>query len=331
MLDGNQSARPRRYIPKGVLSMEQLRSLSALLDYAKKITSEKGPKRIAVAKADDPGLFEAMEEARKAGIAKFVLTGEKGKIGAACAAAGAFISDYEVIETSPNEAEMAIKAVTEVSSGRADVYMKGQLHTANFLRGMLNKEVGLRNGKNTISHCFFHHIKGYDRIFFITDAAFNMYPDIAQKADIISNAVKLAHSFGVECPKVACLAAVEEVNPAMPATLDAAALTLMCARKQIKGCIVDGPLALDNAVSEESAKIKKIDSPVAGKADILLAPSIEVGNALFKGIVYFAENETAGIIVGAKAPIVLTSRADSPRTKLLSIAAAVVFADSLKK
>ena len=311
--------------------MEQLRSLKALLDYAKKITAEKGTKKIAVAKADDPGLFEAMEEARKAGIAKFVVTGEKAKIEAAAKAAGADLADYEVIECSSSEAEMAIKAVTEVSSGRADAYMKGQLHTANFLRGMLNKEVGLRRGKNTISHCFFHEIKGYDHLFFVTDAAFNMYPDVKQKADIISNAVQLAHSFGIECPKVACIAAVEEVNPDMPATLDAAALTAMNNRKQIKGCVVDGPFALDNAVSEKSAQIKGIVSPVAGKADILLAPNIEAGNALFKAIVYFSENETAGLIIGAAAPIILTSRADSPRTKLLSIAAAVVFADSLRK
>ena len=311
--------------------MEQLRSLNELLDYAKKITAEKGAKRIAVAKADDPGLFEALEEARKAGIATFVLTGERAKIEVAAKAAGADPANYEIMETSPSEAEMALKAVTEVSSGRADIYMKGQLHTANFLRGMLNKEVGLRRGKSTISHCFFHHIKGYDRIFFVTDAAFNMYPDIAQKADIIRNAAQLARSFGVETPKVACLAAIEEVNPDMPATLDAAALTAMGNRKQIKGCIVDGPFALDNAVSERSAKVKGIESPVAGKADILLAPNIEAGNALFKAIVYFAENETAGLIVGASAPVVLTSRADTPRTKLLSIAAAVVFADSLKK
>ena len=297
--------------------MEQLRSLSELLDYAKKITAEKGAKRIAVAKADDPSLFEALEDARKAGIATFVLTGERSRIEAAAKAAGADLADYEIIETSASEPEMALKAVTEVSSGRADIYMKGQLHTANFLRGMLNKEVGLRRGKNTISHCFFHHIKGYDHIFFVTDAAFNMYPDVAQKADIIRNAVQLAHSFGVETPKVACIAAIEEVNPDMPATLDAAALTAM--------------FALDNAVSERSAKIKGIESPVAGKADILLAPNIEAGNALFKAIVYFSENETAGLIVGAAAPVVLTSRADTPRTKLLSIAAAVVFSDSLKK
>lgn len=308
--------------------MEQIRSLSALLDYAKKLGAEKGPKRIAVAKADNSGLFEAMEEARKAGIATFVITGELAEIEAAAAEAGADLADYEVIDCGSNELSMALKAVEQVSSGKADIYMKGQLHTANFLRGMLNKEVGLRNGKHTISHCFFHHIKGYDRVFFVTDGAFNMYPDIAQKADILKNTVSLAHAFGVECPKVACIAAIEEVNPAMPATLDAAALTAMNNRKQIKGCIVDGPFALDNAVSEESAKIKNIESPVAGKADILMMPNIETGNVLVKSIAYFAENETAGLIIGAKAPIILTSRADSPRAKLLSVAAAVVLADS---
>ena len=311
--------------------MEQIRNLTALLDYAKKIAAEKGPTRIAVAKADNAGLFEAMEDARRAGIAKFVVTGEKAKVSAAAAAAGAHLSDYDVIETSPSEPEMALKAVTEVSSGRAAVYMKGQLHTANFLRGMLNKEVGLRAGKNTISHVYFHHVKGYDRIFFVADAAFNMYPDLAQKHDILQNTVNFARAFGVECPKVACLAAIEEVNPAMPATLDAAALAAMGNRKQFKNCVVDGPFALDNAVSEESAKIKGIVSPVAGKADILLVPNIEAGNILAKSIAYFAENETAGIIIGAKAPIVLTSRADSPRSKLLSVAAAVVLADSQKK
>ena len=311
--------------------MEQIRSLSQLLEYAQKICAEKGVKTIAVAKADDAGLFEAMEDARKAGIAKFTITGEKAKIEAAAAAAGADLANYNVIECSANEAEMAIKAVTEVSSGRADVYMKGQLHTANFLRGMLNKEVGLRKGKNTISHCYFHSVKGYDRIFFVSDAAFNMYPDVTQKADILKNTVALAKAFGVAVPKVAVLAAIEEINPAMPATIDAATLVVMNSRKQIKGCIVDGPLALDNAVSEASAKIKGIDSPVAGKADVLIVPNIEAGNMLAKSIAYFAENETAGLIIGAAAPIVLTSRADSPRAKLLSVAAAVVFADSLKK
>ncbi|NCB15805.1 MAG: bifunctional enoyl-CoA hydratase/phosphate acetyltransferase, partial [Synergistales bacterium] len=218
----------------------------------------------------------------------------------------------------------------QVSSGKADIYMKGQIHTNNFLRAMLNKEVGLRKGKNTISHCYFHSVEGYDRIFFVSDAAFNMYPDLAAKADITQNTVNLARAFGVAEPKVAVLAAVEVVNPDMPATLDAAALTQMNRRGQIKNCVVDGPFALDNAVSEESAKTKGIVSPVAGKADVFIVPNIDGGNMLAKAIVYFSKNETAGLILGAAAPIVLTSRADSARAKLLSIAAAVTLSDFQK-
>lgn len=306
--------------------MEQLRSLSALLEYAKKITAEKGPKRISVTKADDPGLLTALEEARASGIATFVLTGERAKIEKAAAEAGVDLSNYRIIDVA-NEPEMGLASVREVSSGNADIYMKGQIHTNHFLRGMLNKEVGLRRGKNTISHCYFHQVEGYDRILFISDAAFNMYPDLNQKADIIANTVSLARAFGVEMPKVACLAAVEVVNPDMPATLDASALTAMNSRGQIAKCIVDGPFALDNAISEESARTKGIESPVAGKADILLAPNIDAGNMMAKAIVYFSKNDTAGLILGASAPIILTSRADSPRTKLISVAAAVVLAD----
>ena len=167
---------------------------------------------------------------------------------------------------------------------------------------------------------------GYDRIFFISDPAFNMYPDLKIKIDIIKNVVELAHAFGVSCPKVAALAAVEVVNPDMPPTMDAALLTQMSRRGQIKGCIIDGPLALDNAVSPESAHHKGIKSDVAGYADILHVPNIESGNMLAKAIVYFARNKTAGIVLGARAPIVLTSRSDSSETKLLSIASAVALA-----
>ncbi|NLW60893.1 MAG: bifunctional enoyl-CoA hydratase/phosphate acetyltransferase, partial [Synergistaceae bacterium] len=212
-----------------------------------------------------------------------------------------------------------------VSSGQAQIVMKGMVATANFLRGILNKEKGLRTGK-TLSHVYIHEIKGYDRIFFISDPAFNMYPDLKIKIDIIKNVVELAHAFGVSCPKVAALAAVEVVNPDMPPTMDAALLTQMSRRGQIKGCIIDGPLALDNAVSPESAHHKGIKSDVAGYADVLHVPNIESGNMLAKAIVYFSENKTAGIVLGAAAPVVLTSRADSAETKLLSIASAVALA-----
>ena len=172
---------------------------------------------------------------------------------------------------------------------------------------------------------------GFDHVFFIADAAFNMYPDLAAKADILQNTVNLARAFGVVEPKVAVLAAVEVVNPDMPCTLDAAALTQMNRRGQIKNCIVDGPFALDNAVSEESAKTKGIVSPVAGHADVMIVPNIDAGNMMVKALVYFSKNETAGLILGATAPVVLTSRADSPRAKLLSVAAAVALSAFQKK
>lgn len=304
--------------------MEQIRSLSQMIEEAKKLCAAKGKKRLAVAMAEDAGLISAVEDARKAGLVDATLVGNQEKIKACIAQIGASEKDYTIIDEK-SEAKCGIVAVTEVSSKRADIYMKGQLHTDHFLRGMLNKEVGLRSGK-VISHCYFHEVEGYDRIFFIADAAFNTYPDLKQKADILQNTVNFARALGVECPKVACLAAVEMVNPDMPGTLDACALVQMNQRGQIKNCVVDGPLALDNAINEESAKIKKINSPVAGHADILLVPNIDAGNMLAKAIVYFSKNETAGIIIGAAAPVILTSRADSPRAKMLSIAAAVMTA-----
>ena len=304
--------------------MEQIRSLSQMVEEAKKLCSTKGRKRISVAMAEDAGLISAIEDARKAGLVEATLVGDAARVKACIAQAGAKESDYTIIDEK-SEAKCGIVAVAEVSSKRADIYMKGQLHTNHFLRGMLNKEVGLRSGK-VISHCYFHAIEGYGRILFISDAAFNTYPDLNQKADILQNTVNFARALGVECPKVACLAAVEVVNADMPCTLDAAALVMMNQRGQIVNCVVDGPLGFDNAISEEAAKIKKITSPVAGKADILLVPHIDAGNMLAKALIYFSKNETAGLIIGAAAPIILTSRADSPRAKMLSIAAAVMMA-----
>jgi len=306
--------------------MEQIRTLDQMLEVAKQICAQKGKKRISVAMAEDAGLLTAIDEANKFGLIDATLVGNTEKMKECAAEAKVDINKYNLIDEK-SEAGCGLTAVTEVSSGRADIYMKGQLHTDHFLRAMLNKEIGLRSGK-VISHVYFHQVEGYNRILFIADAAFNTYPDLKSKADILQNTVNFARALGVETPKVACLAAVEVVNPDMPCTLDACALVQMCARGQIKNCIVDGPLALDNAINEEAARIKKISSPVAGNADILLVPHIDAGNMLAKAIVYFSKNETAGIIVGAKAPIVLTSRADSPRAKMLSIAAAVLASNS---
>ncbi|MCF7936620.1 MAG: phosphate butyryltransferase [Synergistales bacterium] len=305
--------------------MKQLRSLSELKDYAREI----GPRTISVAQAADAEVLEAVEDARKEGIANAMLVGDPDKIAEAAREAGADLANYEVVEETGGEAAVALKAVELVSSGKADILMKGMIKTANFLRGILNKEKGLRTG-SLISHVYIHDVEGYDRIFFVCDPAFTMYPDLGEKVKITNNTVDLAHAFGVECPKVAALAAVEVVNPDMPCTLDAAALSQMGRRKQIKGCTVDGPFALDNAISEESARHKGIESEVAGKADVLLVPDIEAGNMMSKAIIYFTRSKTAGLVLGAKAPVVLTSRSDSAETKLLSIASAVALAEHQK-
>lgn len=306
--------------------MKQLRTLTELLNYAREV----GPMTISVACADDAEVLEAVDAARKEGVAKAFLVGDGDKIKSAASAIGVDVSNFEVVDEKGGEAEASLKAVELVSSGKAQILMKGMVKTANFLRAILNKEKGLRSGA-LLSHVYIHEVENYDRIFFISDPAFNMYPDLQAKVSIVENVIKLAHAFGVETPKVAALAAVEVVNSDMPPTLDAALLTQMSRRGQIKGCIIDGPLALDNAVSEESAKHKGIVSDVAGKADVLLVPNIESGNMMAKAIVYFARNKTAGIVLGAKAPVVLTSRADSAETKLLSIASAVALAAHQKK
>jgi len=301
--------------------MKQIASLVELLAYAKKV----GPKKISVALAEDAEVMEAVENARKEGVAEAFLVGDAGKLKKVADSLGIDLGNYEVVDVQGGQKEIGLEAVKLVSSGKADILMKGMISTANFLRGILNKEVGLRSG-GTLSHVYIHQVEGFDRLFFICDPAFNMYPDLPTKVNILNNTVELAHSFGIDIPKAAALAAVEVVNPDMPCTLDAATITQMNRRKQIKGCVVDGPLALDNAISEESAKHKGIVSDVAGKADILLVPDIEAGNMMAKAIVYFSNNKTAGLVLGARAPVVLTSRADTAETKLLSIASAVVLA-----
>lgn len=299
--------------------MKKLHSLVELLEYAKEV----GPKRVSVARAEDADVLEAVDRAQKEGIAEVILVGNADKITETALSLGIDLSRFRLVDARGSEVEVGLTAVELVSSGQADILMKGMIQTANFLRGVLDKEKGLRTG-SLLSHTYIHQIEGYDRIFFICDPAFNIAPDLDAKVKILNNTVNLAHSFGIDKPKVAVLAAVEVVNPDMSCTLEAAALVQMNRRGQIKGCVIDGPLALDNAVNVEAARHKGITSEVAGQADILLVPDIEAGNLLAKSIVYFAPNKTAGLVLGAKAPVVLTSRTDSPETKLLSIASAVV-------
>ncbi|MDU1412054.1 MAG: phosphate butyryltransferase [Clostridium sp.] len=277
-------------------------------------------KTIAVAVAQDEPVLEAVKAAKEQGIADAILVGDKDEIVKIATKINMNVNDFEIVDEK-NVSKAAIETVKLVSSGRADMMMKGLVDTATFLRAVLNKEVGLRTGKQ-MSHIAIFEVPGYDRLLYITDAAFNMYPELKEKIDIIKNAVNVAHALDNDTPKVAPVCAVEVVNPSMPATLDAANLSKMNERGQIKGCIIDGPLALDNALSKEAAAHKKIVSPVAGAADILLMANIEAGNALYKCLTYTTDAKNGGLLMGAAAPVIVTSRADSPETKLNSIALA---------
>lgn len=281
-------------------------------------------KKVAVAVAQDEPVLEAIRDAKKNGIADAILVGDKEEIIKIAENIGMNIGEYEILdEKDVNKA--AIETVKLVSSGKADMMMKGLVDTATFLRAVLNKEVGLRTGKQ-MSHIAVFEVPGYDRLLFVTDAAFNMYPELKEKVDIVKNAVQVAHALENDMPKVAPICAVEVVNSSMLATLDAANLSKMNERGQIKGCIIDGPLALDNALSKEAAAHKKISGPVAGEADILLMANIEAGNAVYKCLTYTTESKNGGLLMGAAAPVIVTSRADSPETKMNSIALASLVA-----
>lgn len=280
---------------------------------------------MAVAVAEDHEVIEAVAKAIKLQLAQFRLYGNQEKIMGMLQEQGLQTSEHIEVIAAASSAEAAELSVKAVRNGEADVLMKGNIPTANILKAVLNKEWGLRKG-STLSHVAAFEVPNYDRLIFVTDAAMNIAPDVTQKAAIIQNTVEVAQAIGMDLPKVAPIAAVEVVNPAMQATIDAAMLTQMNRRGQIKNCVVDGPLALDNAVSQIAAEHKGIVSDVAGKADILLVPTIEAGNVLYKSLVYFADAKVGAMIAGAKAPIVLTSRADSAETKVYSLALAVATA-----
>ncbi|EQK45451.1 MULTISPECIES: phosphate butyryltransferase [Paraclostridium] len=301
-----------------------MRSFNDVIKYAK----ERGPKIISVACSQDKEVLIAVDMAKKEGIANAILVGDIEKTKEIAKELNIDLDGYELIDEK-DLAQASLKAVSLVSEGKADMVMKGLVDTSIILKAVLNKEVGLRTG-NILSHVAVFDVKGYDRLFFITDAAMNLSPDLQGKKQIIENACVVAHALDIENPKVAAICAKEKVNPKMQDTVDAKDLEEMCANGDIKGCIVGGPFALDNAVSEEAAKHKGMSHPIAGKADILLAPDIEAGNILYKSLVFFSETKNAGVIVGAKAPIILTSRADSEETKLNSIALGVLMAAKVK-
>jgi phosphate butyryltransferase len=310
-------------------TIEPVASMRALVALAKLITQVRGPKRVAVAAAEDDHVLDALHEARLEGLIQPTLFGHSDKIRALCSEMGIDHSRLDIQHAANNSqaSEMAVKMVSE---GRADILMKGQVDTATILRAVLNKEWGLRGGR-LLSHILvFEPLGDFGRLFLMSDGAMNIEPDLKAKIQIVENAVQVAHALGVMLPKVAMLAAVEVVNPDMSTAVDDAIISKMGDRGQIKGAIIDGPLALDNAVSEESAKIKKINSPVAGHADILIVDNIDVGNVFYKTLVYFAQAKVAGIIMGTSAPMVLTSRADSGATKFNSLALACILAERLQ-
>ncbi|GAA0182489.1 phosphate butyryltransferase [Clostridium sediminicola] len=283
-------------------------------------------KKVAVAAAEDAHVLEAVRDAKKEGFANAVLVGDKEKIEEISNELNIDLSQFEIVDEK-KPAKAALKAVELVSSGKADMVMKGLVATSDFLRAVLNKQVGLRTG-SLMSHIAVFDTPKIDRLLFLTDCAFNMYPDLNEKVKIVNNAVLVAKAIGIETPKVAPICAVEVVNPKMEATIDAAMLSKMNDRGQIKGCIIDGPLAIDNALSVEAAKTKKIEGEVAGKADILLMPSIDAGNIMYKTLGFTTDSISGAILVGTSAPVILTSRADSHQTKMNSIALAALVANN---
>ena len=298
--------------------------MTTLNEIVEQISMEVKQNDVAVAAAADMEVLEAVNMAITRNIASFSLFDDEAKLKEMIGANYPHLLGHPKVKLIhvKGAVQAANAAVKSVFVKDSNVLMKGHIPTAVLLKAVLNTDYGLRTG-NILSHVAAFEIQGYDRLIFITDAGMNIAPDLMQKAQIIQNAVHTARSVGVEMPVVAPLAAVEVINPAMQATMDSAALAAMNRRGQITDCIIDGPLALDNAISPTAAEHKGITGATAGKADILLVPNIEAGNILYKSLVYFANAKVGGIIAGAKAPIVLTSRADSAESKLYSLALAI--------
>ena len=285
-------------------------------------TKEHPLRTLAVVVAEQESVLESVRDALAANIARPLLYGSAAAIEEKAAKVGLDLTQAEVFDM-PDDLTAAEQAVLACRAGEADILMKGQIHTDDFLRAVLHKEKGLRSG-NIMSHVFILETTARGKLTFVTDAAMNIAPDLPTKAAIIMNAVFLANCFGIECPKVGVLAATELINPDMPATLEAAALATMERRGQFPNCTVDGPFALDNAVDFAAARTKGIAGDVAGDCDILLCPDIESGNILAKAFAFLGGGKVAGVLIGAAAPVVLTSRADSAEAKLYSIATAVL-------
>jgi len=310
--------RPRVELPEVRLSRHE--RFRALLAEA----AGHEPLATAVAHPCDAGALGAVVQAARAGLIAPILVGPKAKILTAAETAKVAISGFPLVDV-PHSHAAAAAAVALVQKGDAALLMKGSLHTDELLQAVLAPDSNLRTGRR-LSHVYLMDVPSYPRPLLVTDAAVNIAPDLEQKRDIVQNAIDLAHIMGVETPRVAVLSAVETVNPKMRSTLDAAALCKMADRGQITGGLLDGPLAFDNAVSPTAAAEKGIVSEVAGRADILLVPDLEAGNMLAKQLIFLAGADAAGVVLGARVPIMLTSRADAERTRIASCAVAVLIA-----
>jgi phosphate butyryltransferase len=293
-----------------------IKHLSELVDQAK----SKRTRKMVVASAHDEDVLEAVKNAQTEGIIVPILVGDAEKIIEICKKIDFDISNIEVIDI-PDIYESAAKSTSIIRKGKAEILMKGLLSTGTLLKAVLNKELGLRKGA-LLSHVAVFESPYYHKLLGVTDAAMNVEPDLEGKIGIIKNAVEVFHNIGNPNPKVAIVGSVETINPKMEATMHAATISMMNYRKQITGCIIDGPLAIDGAVSKKAAELKNITSEVAGDVDIILAPDINGGNILYKSLNFLGGATAAAVIMGAKVPIVLTSRGDTDKSKFLSIALA---------
>jgi phosphate acetyltransferase len=282
------------------------------------------PMSTAVAHPCDPSSLAGAIDAAKMGLIAPILVGPRVRIEAVAAEHGIAIAGYPIVDAPYSEASAAA-AVQLVREGKAEALMKGSLHTDELMSAVVKRDTGLRTARR-LSHCFVMDVPEHEQALIITDAAINIAPTLEEKADILQNAIDLGHALGLAEVRVAILSAMETVNPKVPSTVEAAALCKMVDRHQITGALVDGPLALDNAINLEAAHIKQIDSPVAGRANVLLVPDLEAGNMLAKSLSFLAGADAAGIVLGARVPIILTSRADAVISRLASCAVAALVA-----
>jgi phosphate butyryltransferase len=283
-----------------------------------------GPIRVAVAAAQDPEVLKAVDQAHREGMIEATLVGDWPAIEAYAEQTGVALAGMTLLHE-PSSLQAAERVVSMAREGLVDAVVKGQVKTADLLGIALNRRVGIR-GPGLLTHVALFDPPGLDRLLYLSDSGVVVYPDVYQKLQIIKNAVDVAHEFGIDTPKVAILAASAKVHPRVPASIDALALTKMAEQGWVEGALVDGPLGLESAISPQAAELENARSPIGGRADILIVPNVEAGNIAAKGLIYFAHARTAGLVVGGRVPIIISSRAESAETRFLSIAMATVLA-----